>query len=47
MRERRLQKENIWTPEARATVIGGFALRLVMLLLIIYVAKEAWDWDTF
>lgn len=47
MRERRLQKENIWTPEARATVIGGFALRLVMLLFIIYVAKEAWDWDVF
>ncbi len=43
MRERRLQKENIWTPEARATIWIGFLLRLTMVLIVLYVASHYWD----
>lgn len=43
MRDYRLKKESPWTPEARATVWIGFALRLLMLIIILYVASEFWD----
>ena len=43
MRDNRLKKESTWTPEARATVWIGFALRLLMLIIILYVAGEFWD----
>lgn len=39
----RVKKESAWTPEARATVLIGFALRLVMLCVIIYVLDGIWD----
>ena len=39
----RLKKESIWTPKARATVLIGFALRLVMLFVIIYALDGVWD----
>lgn len=43
MRDYRLKKESIWTPEARATVLIGFVLRLVMLFIIIYAMDGVWD----
>lgn len=43
MRENRFRKENIWTSEARTTVLIGFVLRLVMVLFILYVASNYWD----
>lgn len=43
MRDYRLKKESPWTPEAYATVWIGFALRLLMLVIIVYVASEFWD----
>lgn len=43
MRDYRLKKESPWTPEARTTVWIGFALRLLMLIVILYVAGEFWD----
>lgn len=43
MSEKQLKKDNIWTTEARWAVFGGFLLRLLMLILIIYVV----DWDTY
>ena len=39
----RLKKESAWTPEARATVLIGFVLRLVMLCIIIYALDGIWD----
>ena len=39
----RLKKDTAWTPEARATVLIGFALRLVMLFIIIYALDGIWD----
>lgn len=39
----RLKRESAWTPEARATVLIGFALRLVMLFIIIYALNGIWD----
>lgn len=39
----RLKKESAWTPEARATVLIGLALRLVMLFVIIYALDGIWD----
>jgi len=43
MRDLRLKKESAWTPEARATVLIGFALRLVMLIVIVYMLDGIWD----
>lgn len=43
MRDYRLKKESAWTPEARAAVWIGFLLRLVMLIIIVYIASEYWD----
>lgn len=44
MRDRRLDnKERIWTPQAYATVYFGFLLRLVMFVVILYIASETWD----
>lgn len=43
MRDFRLKKETPWTPEARATVWIGFLIRLVMLIVILYVASTYWD----
>lgn len=39
----RLKRESAWTPEARATVLIGFVLRLVMLFIIIYALDGIWD----
>ena len=39
----RLKKESPWTLEARATVLIGFVLRLVMLCIIIYALDGIWD----
>lgn len=48
MSEKRLKKDStnkdsVWTSEARWAVLGGFFLRLLMLILIIYVV----DWDIY
>ena len=44
MRDRRLnKKDNIWTSQAYATVYFGFLLRLVMFVIILYIASETWD----
>lgn len=39
----RVKRESAWTPEARATVLIGFALRMVMLCVIIYALDGIWD----
>ena len=39
----RIKRESAWTPEARATVLIGFALRLVMLFIVIYALDGIWD----
>ena len=39
----RLKRESAWTPEARATVLFGFVLRLMMLFIIIYALDGIWD----
>ena len=38
-----LNKDSIWTTEARMAVIGGFVLRLLMLIFILYIS----DWDMY
>lgn len=38
-----LKRENAWTPELRTTVLLGFLLRLIGLILIIYVMDGVWD----
>ena len=44
MRERRLyNKEGIWTQQAYATVYFGLLLRLVMFVIILYIASNYWD----
>ena len=43
MNKHALKKENIWTSELRTTVLLGFLLRLITLILIIYVVDEVWD----
>lgn len=43
MKEKRLKKESPWTAEAYTTVWVGFLLRLVMLIIILYIAGQYWD----
>ena len=44
MKDRRLnKKDNIWTSQAYATVYFGFLLRIVMFVVILYIASESWD----
>lgn len=43
MRDYRLKRETAWTSEAYATVWIGFFLRLLMLIIVVYVASEFWD----
>ncbi len=38
-----LKKDTGWSPELRNTVIFGFLLRLVMLILIVYIVDGIWD----
>ena len=43
MKDYRLKNETPWTTEARATVWIGFLLRLVMLIIVLYIAGQYWD----
>ena len=38
-----VKKDTGWSPELRNTVIFGFLLRLLMLILIVYVLGDIWD----
>ncbi|MBQ7089051.1 MAG: hypothetical protein IJN04_05355 [Clostridia bacterium] len=43
MKDYRLKRETSWTPELRTTIFLGFFLRMVMLIVIVYIASEYWD----
>lgn len=43
MNEKRLYKDIPWTTDARTTVIIGFLLRMVMLIVIVYMLDGIWD----
>ena len=38
-----LKRENTWIPELRTTVLLGFLLRLIVLILIVNVLNGVWD----
>ena len=43
MKDYRLKRDNAWTPKLRTTILLGFLLRLVVLILIIYIMDGMWD----
>lgn len=47
MNDKRLNKEKVWTSKATSTVFLGLLLRAAMLFVVVYAAKEAFDWDIF
>lgn len=47
MNAKMLNKEKVWTSKATSTVFLGLLLRVAMLFVVVYVAKESFDWDIF
>lgn len=43
MSNTKLKKLNTWNPELQRTVLLGFVLRLLMLIVIVYLVNDVWD----